>query len=145
MIELIFVIVILGILSAVALPKFIGVADQARVGKLQAYVGTLDRTTLPPYWSNSLASGSGGSVTGFASNIVSDLPAPDNITVNFANMNSTPVDFNGTVIGTTTIVGSKAYNGITYSIVCNDGNSTSSAMCDLFNSSTGKYMLNANR
>jgi len=41
MIELIFVIVILGILAAVALPKFVGVSEQAKVGKLQAYVGTL--------------------------------------------------------------------------------------------------------
>jgi prepilin-type N-terminal cleavage/methylation domain-containing protein len=38
MIELIFVIVILGILAAVALPKFIGVANQAHEGNLKSFV-----------------------------------------------------------------------------------------------------------
>jgi len=52
MIELIFVIVILGILSAVALPKFIGVSEQAEAGKCKAFVGTLNRTVLPALWSN---------------------------------------------------------------------------------------------
>jgi prepilin-type N-terminal cleavage/methylation domain-containing protein len=52
MIELIFVIVILGILSAVALPKFIGVSEQAKAGKCKAMVGTLNRTVLPGLWSN---------------------------------------------------------------------------------------------
>jgi len=52
MIELIFVIVILGILSAVALPKFIGVSEQAKAGKCKAFIGTLDRTVFPAIWSN---------------------------------------------------------------------------------------------
>ncbi|WP_295007430.1 type II secretion system protein [Sulfurimonas sp.] len=52
MIELIFVIVILGILAAVALPRFIGVSEQAEAGKCQAFVGTLNRTVLPAMWSN---------------------------------------------------------------------------------------------
>jgi len=51
MIELIFVIVILGILAAVALPKFIGVSDQAQVGKIKAFVGTLNRSAGPAMWS----------------------------------------------------------------------------------------------
>jgi len=54
MIELIFVIVILGILSAVALPKFIGVSTQAKAGKCKAMVGTLNRTTLPALWSEAM-------------------------------------------------------------------------------------------
>jgi prepilin-type N-terminal cleavage/methylation domain-containing protein len=54
MIELIFVIVILGILSAVALPKFIGVSDQAKAGKCKSFVGTLNRTVLPAIWSDAV-------------------------------------------------------------------------------------------
>ena len=60
MIELIFVIVILGILAAVALPKFIGVSEQAQAGKCQALTGTLNRTVGPALWSNSIMSGDGG-------------------------------------------------------------------------------------
>ena len=52
MIELIFVIVILGILSAVALPKFIGVSEQAEAGKCKAFYGTLSRTVGPATWSD---------------------------------------------------------------------------------------------
>ncbi len=55
MIELIFVIVILGILAAVALPKFAGVSDQANAQKCNAFVGTLNRTVGPSMWSESIS------------------------------------------------------------------------------------------
>ena len=63
MIELIFVIVILGILSAVALPKFIGVSEQAKAGKCKALVGTLNRTVGPALWSQSIMNGNDGNLT----------------------------------------------------------------------------------
>jgi len=59
MIELIFVIVILGILAAVALPKFVGVAQEAREGNLKSFVGTLNRTVGPTLWSQALKNDSG--------------------------------------------------------------------------------------
>lgn len=51
MIELVFVIVIIGILAAVALPRFTGISDDARMAKLTSFVGTLNRTTGPSVWS----------------------------------------------------------------------------------------------
>ena len=63
MIELIFVIVILGILAAVALPKFIGVAEQAREGNLKGFVGTLNRTVGPTLWSKAINSGNNGDIS----------------------------------------------------------------------------------
>ena len=60
MIELIFVIVILGILSAVALPKFIGVSNQAHDSKVEAFTGTLNRTVGPSLWARSIAEGNSG-------------------------------------------------------------------------------------
>ena len=51
MIELVFVIVIIGILAAVALPRFTGISDDAHVSKMQSFVGTLNRTTGPSMWS----------------------------------------------------------------------------------------------
>jgi Tfp pilus assembly protein PilE len=54
MIELIFVIVILGILSAVALPKFIGVTGAANATVCQAFVGTLNRTVSHSIWAESI-------------------------------------------------------------------------------------------
>jgi prepilin-type N-terminal cleavage/methylation domain-containing protein len=51
MIELIFVIVILGILAAVALPKFIGVSTNAKASRCAAFAGTMTRTVGPAIWS----------------------------------------------------------------------------------------------
>lgn len=68
MIELIFVIVILGILAAVALPKFAGVSDQANAQKCNAFVGTLNRTVGPSMWSASIANDLGGNITTFKKN-----------------------------------------------------------------------------
>ncbi|WP_084029363.1 type II secretion system protein [Lebetimonas sp. JH292] len=50
MIELIFVIVILGILAAVAIPKFLGVAQQAHEANLKTFVGTLNRKLNIQLW-----------------------------------------------------------------------------------------------
>ena len=52
MIELVFVIVIIGILSAVALPRFIEVSDTAHTSKLLSFVGTLNRTVAPIMWAS---------------------------------------------------------------------------------------------
>jgi len=63
MIELIFVIVILGILAAVALPKFLGVANQAHEGNLKSFTGTLNRSVGPTLWSKSISEGHNGDIT----------------------------------------------------------------------------------
>lgn len=76
MIELIFVIVILGILAAVALPKFIGVSEQAEAGKCEAFMGTLNRTTLPAIWANMLANDLNETVAFTATTIGNQIVAP---------------------------------------------------------------------
>jgi len=63
MIELIFVIVILGILAAVALPKFIGVAQQAHEANLKSFTGTLNRSVGPTLWSKAIADGKNGDIS----------------------------------------------------------------------------------
>ena len=62
MIELIFVIVILGILASVAVPKLIGVKESADEGMIKSFVGTLNRTVGASKWSSSLMDGQNGSV-----------------------------------------------------------------------------------
>ena len=54
MIELIFVIVIIGILAAVALPKFLGVASQAHEANLKNFTGALNGTLGPSWWSQAM-------------------------------------------------------------------------------------------
>ena len=82
MIELIFVIVILGILAAVALPKFIGVAEEAREGNLKSFVGTLDRTIGPTLWSKAISSGHDGNISalGTEANLSNYTDIPQEIT-----------------------------------------------------------------
>jgi len=62
MIELIFVIVIIGILAAVALPKFTGVSQQAHNAAVESFVGTLNRTVGPALWAQSIADGNAGDI-----------------------------------------------------------------------------------
>ncbi|MDD2356780.1 MAG: type II secretion system protein [Thiovulaceae bacterium] len=148
MIELIFVIVILGILSAVALPKFIGVSEQAHVGKLKAYVGTLNRTVAPALWSESISGDLNGSIAsagaltaGYQAKLDSQITGPSELDAN-GTLNSTncgltyPSEAVGAVdsVNTTLKAGTNAFAKATtigskqYYIGCADGNATSSPL-----------------
>jgi len=82
MIELIFVIVILGILAAVALPKFIGVSEQAQAAKCDAAVGTLNRTVGPALWAKFMADTGTGTFTPTNADIVAQMPWDAELTAN---------------------------------------------------------------
>ena len=150
MIELIFVIVILGILSAVALPKFIGVSDQATVGKAKAYIGTLNRTVAPALWSDSLSQGDNGDVkTGggalgagvLASDMNLQIDVPDIGDTSTTKLASFALSACGTVANGNTVAGiavgsadttgltsgdTFVVGGTTYGVRCSNG-STSAA------------------
>ncbi len=128
MIELIFVIVILGILAAVALPKFVGVSEQAREGKMKAFVGTLNRTVSPTIWSKHI--GEGGSVKG-KENLADYIDIPKELILEDTSLNncgtgsfgsSAVLDSNATLVGT---------DG--YKILCRDGNATTAPAFQLKN------------
>ena len=59
MIELIFVIVIIGILALVVFPKFQNVASQAHISNLKSFVGSLNRTVAPSIWAKSVITNDG--------------------------------------------------------------------------------------
>ena len=118
MIELIFVIVILGILAAVALPKFLGVANQAHEGNLKSFVGTLNRTVGPTLWSDAISKGKDGNVTALGVNLsnYTDLPKElDNTDINISNCSATTSSYK--IIATA----SKAKAGANYAIGCRTG------------------------
>ena len=122
MIELIFVIVVLGILSAVALPKFLGVADQAHVGKLKGYVGTLNRTVAPALWAKSISNGTNGAVSTMSTDLVNQITSPAELT---ADPDLTKCAAVGTAIAAGTgTVSSATVGTATYNVGCIDGDST---------------------
>ncbi len=62
LIELIFVIVVLGILAVVAVPYYFGIEEQAQTNVAKAFAGTLYRTVGHSLWSKSLSAGKNGSI-----------------------------------------------------------------------------------
>ena len=54
MIELIFVIVIIGILASVAIPKLLNATNEAKKNTMVSFMGTLNRTVGPLLWANHL-------------------------------------------------------------------------------------------
>ena len=143
MIELIFVIVILGILSAVALPKFIGVSDQAKAGKLTAYVGTLNTTTMPSIWSKAIMDGN-GSIATYGTEINNNLTPPDGIIATFSATTLEPNSYtftDGTAPTAAKTIASKTYGGTLYSVACTDGNDSAQPYCDVYNNKQNKWIL----
>ena len=137
MIELIFVIVILGILAAVALPKFIGVSEQAREGKLKAFVGTLNRTVGPTIWSKAIANDGTGriknlSLTPGEKDLTAYIDIPQEInkaTVDLSKCNDN-TQFNKIADADPNIMPGG------YAIYCRDGNSTAAPAFQLRKGST---------
>jgi len=139
MIELIFVIVILGILAAVALPKFLGVAQQAHEGNLKGFTGTLNRTVAPTLWSQSLTDGNGGSIKTYT----------QYNGANFAKLTDIPQEISASTInlGNCQVVNQPAQSfadsntsitGKSYSIYCRDGNATTAPAFVLINKTDNK-------
>lgn len=112
LIELVVVIVILGLLAAVALPKFIGVTTDARIASLNGVAGglrsaaslaraeyvvtgnnaattiTMDGQSVTVLVENTLA-GRGGRPTQAAGGISTAMPNPDGYTVDHTGATST--------------------------------------------------------
>jgi len=158
MIELIFVIVIIGILSAVALPRLTGMFGQAKASKIVAYAGTLQRTTIQPYWSQSILAGTNGeinatmpgSTTTYSEKILEDLDYPTDFngvgatapTFVTATLETAGYDFNASGPGTKIVAQSVPLNGITYKLVCSNGNKSTAPACDVWDGT--KWILKNN-
>jgi type II secretory pathway pseudopilin PulG len=156
MIELIFVIVIIGILAAVAIPKLAGVQGQAQAAKISSYAGTLQRTTIPPYWSESIMSGNGGDISGnaadgvaYAKKIADDLDWPTDFGTAAPLFGSKLLDANSTAIkdgtapGVNGTLAKATINGITYTLACTNGTKSKAPACDVWDGA--KWILQANR
>ncbi len=136
MIELIFVIVILGILAAVALPRMIGVQEQAKEGVLKGFVGTLNRTVGPSLWSKSLMDDLNGSIKELNVSVSEYTDIPDGVTWNGTTQPFTNCENNASATGISPIASESANN---LYIFCRDGNASSSPRFFYSENSTLNY------
>lgn len=132
-IELIFVIIVVGILSAVALIKLAGIADRAEEVKLKAFTGTLNRTSGAGFWFRSINEGRNGSVAFADYSVIVDqyIELIPNYTAgpSFESCNST---------GTGVFL---AYSfSEDYEIHCKDGSRSEGPYFRLYNASSGQYV-----
>ena len=149
MIELIFVIVIIGILSAVALPKFLGVATQAKVAKVKSFVGTLNMTVGPTLWSKSLSDGNNGKINtaSYTTDLTNTITPPTNpatnkpMTIALAKCGTSDVNSTATTAITTQSIGSITFGNDTYAIGCFEGNATTAPHFWLYNTTSSNKII----
>ena len=132
-IELIFVIFILGVLSAVALVKMGGMSDRANEVQLKAFAGTLNRTSGAGFWFKSIDDGYDGNVSIPAYDLIIDQYieiVPGNSTgPSLTNCNA---DGNGTFL-------TYLYN-VTYEIHCKNGTPFASPKFRLYDATNSQYI-----
>ena len=132
-IELIFVIFILGVLAATAIVKLGGMSERATEVKLKAFRGTLNRTSGGGFWYRSLEDDRNGSVK---------FEDYDDIVVQYIEilpgytygpfLSNCNADGNGTFL---------SYSfSINYEIHCEDGNRRESPRFTLYNVDEGIYI-----
>ncbi len=68
MVELIFVIIIIGILAGIAIPRYFLIGKYAHESNLISFVKTLNRTTGEDLWGRSIAHGKKGSIKNLSAN-----------------------------------------------------------------------------
>ena len=136
MIELIFVIVIIGILAAVALPKLTGIKDQAHAAKAGEFVGQLNSIVMPNLYSKAVIKGdneqgNNKAIANMTAAEIGDLEALIEIPAGFdkptgANIKAKLSASNDTG-ASGTILMQNASNNV--QIYCRDGNETELPRC----------------
>jgi len=122
MIELIFVIVIIGILAAVAIPKLAGTAEEAKNSTIVSFMGTLNRTVGPAMWATVVSNATSGSIKNLKMTDFTEIP--NGITFDLTKCATSPG----------TIATLKAGDVLKHQeiIVCKDGTSTSAPRFGFF-------------
>ena len=145
LIELIFVIIITGILAVVAIPKLAGMSASAHLSNLKSFTGTLNRTVGPSLWLNVISKepSKNGSVRNSVNyNTISvgdevvEIPSaftglgePASISLSSCmETNTTVPDIDAPVGGLTIgkVAGTAAIGDTTYALGCIDSNPTTS-------------------
>jgi len=128
MIELIFVIVIIGILAAVAIPKLAGTAKEAKKSTYVSFIGTLNRTVGPAMWATVVNATVPGSVKTGPLDLEEFTELPSNVTWVATGLGACTANTDGNAT-TYTKIGSlpaDVVSGTKDGVYCIDGSSTQS-------------------
>ena len=135
-IEMIFVIVLLGVLAAVAAPKYLAMKESSHEAILISFVRTLNRTTGEDLWARSISEGKNGSIKSYRS-IKKYIEIPKEINATDINMEN---------------CGDGIYRPIAYSngellnnryvISCKDGTETTAPYFKLIRTNDNKTLVN---
>jgi len=126
MIELIFVIVILGILAAVAVPRLTQTQDIARNTNASAFAGSLNRSAGADMWALAVTNGSNGSINAAGAFDIADyIELPDGYAAEGDLQNcQTGGAVLTAVIANDAVVRITSVSGTNVAIYCRDGNLT---------------------
>ena len=135
MMEMIFVIVILGILAAVAVPRYLAMRDASHEAILISFVRTLNRTTGEDLWARSLSEGKKGSIKSYHSiTKYVDIPKEINTTdIDMANCGNNT--YNPIAYGNVELLGGE------YNITCKDGTETTAPYFKLIRLRDNKVLV----
>ena len=141
MLELIFVIVILGILAAIAIPRYFAMGKTSHQAVLIAFVSTLNRTTGEDLWSKSMSEGKNGSITNLApkedANFLSKyIQIPPEINASSINLSKCGNGVYKTVMTANPNVAEDEYN-----ITCKNGTSTTAPYFELIRLKDDKVLV----
>ena len=133
LIELIFVILILGIISSIAIAKMGQMTERARVTQLKSFVGTLNRSVGSAIWFKSIQDNRAGSIA-FA-DYEADIGRYIELIPNYTSRPS---------LVTCNSIGNGVFLSYpyekNYEVHCTDGNSSTSPDFRLYNQSDGVYL-----
>ncbi len=138
MLELIFVIVIIGILAAIAVPRYFALGDTSHEANLKSFVSTLNRTVGEELWSLSMNKGKNGDITDLnategASFLLKYMQIPPEInasSINFKNC--------GNGVYKTIATANVKVAGGEYNVTCKNGTATTAPYFRLIKIENGK-------
>jgi len=141
MIEIVFVIIILGILATVAVPKFFIVGQHAHEANLISFTRTLNRTTGEDLWARSINEDKKGSIVNLSSNedasfLGQYIQIPKEINSSDINLSKC-----GNGEYKTVMTANAKIAGGDYNITCKDGVSTSAPYFRLIRLKDNKILV----
>ena len=141
MIELIFVLIVIGILAAVAIPRYFALGQQSHEAVLISFVRTLNRTTGEDLWSRSISSGKDGSITNLASKedatfLSKYIEIPPEINQSDINLSKC-----GNGVYKTIMTANAKVAGGEYNITCKDGTATTAPYFRLIRLKDNKVLV----